>query len=417
MSSYKILLNITGSIACYKACELTSQLIQLGHEVQVVASNNALKFAGEATFEGLTGRRVLTETFKPGQMMAHIDLANWCDLSLIYPATANTINTLAFGGASNLIGSLYLALPQNTPLLIAPAMNTKMLTHHAVVKSLKSLGEQGVFILPTESGTLACGEIGEGKLLSPLITIKHILSFLKPKPLKKILITCGGTIEAIDGVRSITNFSSGNTANLIASEFIKHGHQVTLVKSVTAAITPPLKSKVVEFSNYESLQRVLRSELENTHYDGLIHAAAVSDFKVESLSIDNNTVEPDESVKLSSLNSSMSINLTRNPKLINLLKSYSKNKKLILCGFKLTQNLNNIEAKKKVDDLFKNSPADFVVHNDLNHINGPLHEFTVFNRNLNIVNTGTTKNDLSFSLLDIFNSTALEPNPLNEVNL
>ncbi|MGE3500150.1 MAG: flavoprotein [Candidatus Binatia bacterium] len=162
----RILFLLTGSIACYKACELVSRLVKRGCAVQTVASAGALRFVGEATLEGLTGRPAFTDVYRSGQVMDHIRLARWADAALLCPATANSLNRLAAGLANDAIGALYLAWEIATkPWLIAPAMNSTMWDHPATRASRQVLAAHGARLLPVGEGSLACGESGEGRLL------------------------------------------------------------------------------------------------------------------------------------------------------------------------------------------------------------------------------------------------------------
>ncbi len=172
--SKNILFCLTGSISCYKACEVISGLIKTGYSVQTVTSDSALKFIGEATLEGLTGRKVLTNTFEPGTMMSHIDLARWSDLILVCPASAKTINNLASGTLEGLIGELYLANNFRKPFLIAPSMNSEMLAHPATQENMLKLKKYGARLLDTDHGQLACGETGWGRLLNPTTILQII---------------------------------------------------------------------------------------------------------------------------------------------------------------------------------------------------------------------------------------------------
>ena len=168
MSRGKILFQLTGSIACYKACILLSRLVQEGFEVQTVVTPGALHFIGESTLEGLTSRPVLQDTYESGRNMDHIHLPQWADLALLCPATASTINRLAAGTGDDLVSTLFLAFDLKTkPYVIAPAMNQQMYHHPATQASLKKLQEWGVHTLPTGSGYQACGVVGEGRLLEP----------------------------------------------------------------------------------------------------------------------------------------------------------------------------------------------------------------------------------------------------------
>jgi phosphopantothenoylcysteine decarboxylase/phosphopantothenate--cysteine ligase len=163
MLKYNILLKITGSIAAYKSAYLISRLMQDGHNIKVVATDSALQFIGEATLEGLTANPVYTDSFEQGKMMSHINLVKWADLTIVVPATANTINKLAAGVGDSLLTSLFLAHDFCKPYVIAPAMNTAMFNHPSTQSSLTKLVSWGVNVLPTGEGYLACGDYGRGK--------------------------------------------------------------------------------------------------------------------------------------------------------------------------------------------------------------------------------------------------------------
>jgi len=161
----RILFQLTGSIACFKACDLISRLVKRGCAVQTVASPGALRFIGAATLEGLTGRPTFSDLYAAGQTMDHIHLARWADVALLCPATANSMNRLAAGLADDAIGALFLAWEvASKPYLIAPAMNAAMWDHPATRTSRERLAGFGARILPVGDGRLACGEHGEGRL-------------------------------------------------------------------------------------------------------------------------------------------------------------------------------------------------------------------------------------------------------------
>lgn len=172
--SKNILLQLTGSIACYKAAYLISQLVKAGHEVQCIATNSALEFIGNATLEGLTRKTTLNGVFEKNHHLAHIDLIKWADVLILYPASANTVNSLAAGLAPDLIGSLFLANNFKKPYWIAPAMNVNMYEHPATKSSLKKLEDWGAFIFDTEEGILACGDSGKGKLIDPVFVYDKV---------------------------------------------------------------------------------------------------------------------------------------------------------------------------------------------------------------------------------------------------
>lgn len=169
MSKFNILLHVTGSISAFKACSLASMLVKDGYSVQTTASKGALNFVGPASFEGITGKSVLTDVFggEP-DFTPHITLAQeWADLILVYPATANVINRMAAGLSDDLFGATFLANNFKNPVWIAPGMNSLMLQHPATVESMKKLEGWGCKVLPTNDGRMACGTVGPGRLLEP----------------------------------------------------------------------------------------------------------------------------------------------------------------------------------------------------------------------------------------------------------
>lgn len=174
----KILFALTGSIACFKACEVISSLTKLGHSVQTVATDSALQFIGSATLEGLTNSAVLTSSYETGKMMSHIHAVRNSDIFVICPATAHTINGLAAGTLDGILGDLYLANNFNTKILIFPAMNSQMLSHPATIEALEKLKKWGAEIYLGEEGSLACGEYGSGRLMEPTLILKKIESHL-----------------------------------------------------------------------------------------------------------------------------------------------------------------------------------------------------------------------------------------------
>jgi len=181
-SGPKILFQLTGSIACFKACDLVSRLAKRGVAVQTVASAGALRFVGAATLEGLTGRPPFTDLYESGRTMDHIRLARWANVALLCPATANSMNRLAAGLANDAIGALYLAWEiGQKPYLVAPAMNATMWDHPASRAARERLAAHGAQILPVGDGRLACGEQGEGRLLEVDELEKLVLKALETK--------------------------------------------------------------------------------------------------------------------------------------------------------------------------------------------------------------------------------------------
>jgi len=370
MSNYKILVKITGSIAAYKSAYLISKLIQAGFEVEVVVTKSALQFIGVATLEGLIHKPIYSDVFEPGKMMSHINLTKWADLTIVVPADANTISKFANGIADNLVTSLFLAHDQKKPYLIAPAMNTAMFTHPATEESMEKLSGWGIHILPTDTGNLACGDIGEGKLLEPDLIFGHICNHLNriESSEQKVLITGGGTIENIDGMRNISNMSSGRTAIKIAEHYYINGADVTLLLS-ESAINPQYDLNITRYNSFQSLKGLLQSELTSKKYDVVIHVAAVSDYSPTGIEVNGEEMKLPLEKKLESSADFFKVILSKNIKLVNNIKSWSLNADMKLIAFKLLDEQDDKRKDEELKKLFTNSEADVIVFNALSNRN------------------------------------------------
>ena len=363
MSKNKILIKITGSIAAYKVGYLISKLVQNNFEVKTVVTQSALNFIGVATLEGLTNNHVYMDTFEHGKMMSHINLTKWADLTILVPADANTINKFSSGIADNLVTSLFLAHDQSKPYLIAPAMNVWMYNHPSTKESIRKLKSWGIKVLPTEEGYLACGDIGEGKLLDSDKIFDHIkTSITKKQNGKKILITSGGTKEKIDNVRYITNLSTGNTGAAFADYFSAEGYNVTFIKSRDSKL-PENKVDIIEYDDFNSISNILKSELHDNSYHSVIHLAAISDYSPDKIIIGGIEEKLPADLKFSSVNDSITVSFKRNEKIIDKIKDWSKNDKIQLIGFKFVNAANSIDKEKIIKKLFSSSNADFIVYN------------------------------------------------------
>lgn len=366
MSKYKILFKITGSIAAYKAAYLISKLVQNNFEVQTVVSESALHFIGKATLEGLSGKAVLSDTYENGKMMNHINLVKWADLVILCPASANTINKLANGIADNLITSLFLAHDWNKPYLIAPAMNSNMYHHPITKKSLGVLESLGVKILPTDSGYLACGDIGDGKLLEPEKIYNYILmSLLNKKPKRgKILITAGATKEYIDGVRYISNISTGKTASTIAKILYENNYDISFLHGTYSEV-PDCDFTEYIYDDFESLKKQLYSLIENKKFDFIIHSSAVSDYTIDKIETEGSSFIADKNAKINSELNSLTLKLKPTEKLLNQIKRKSLNKEVVLVAFKFVEQIDSQDPFIQVEKLFHSAQADLVVLNSL----------------------------------------------------
>ncbi|MFJ8256908.1 bifunctional phosphopantothenoylcysteine decarboxylase/phosphopantothenate--cysteine ligase CoaBC [Peribacillus asahii] len=278
----KILLCVTGGIAVYKAAALTSKLTQAGASVKVIMSDSARQFVTPLTFQALSRHDVYTDTFdeKDSAVIAHIDLADWPDLILLAPATANVIGKLANGIADDMITTTLLAT--EAPVWVAPAMNVHMYAHPAVQKNMDTLRSFGYQFIEPGEGYLACGYVGKGRLEEPEMIVEHLQRFFdeedQPLPLrgKKCLITAGPTREAIDPVRFLTNHSTGKMGYALAEEAIKLGAEVTLI-SGPVHLTPPAKAHVVQVESAAEMYDAVWPFYDDA--DIVIGTAAVADYK------------------------------------------------------------------------------------------------------------------------------------------
>lgn len=375
MSKSNVLFLMTGSIACYKACHVISRLVQAGHDVQVVASAAALQFVGTATLEGLTGQPVVSDLWEKGRAMDHIHLIRKADLVIAAPATANFINRISQGLGDDLMTTLFLAHDFKKPFLIAPAMNTTMYLHPATQASLTRLKSFGVEILETASGVLACGETGFGKLLEPDLILQEVLGRLKSGiavaassavPVKtpravKVLVTAGGTREALDEVRSITNTSTGRSGALLAERLSELGADVTLLRSSAGAkASPGLPQK--EFTSFADLERELSETLKAGGFTHVIQMAAVSDYGLASTDVDGKPWPAGGKIPS---DREVTLHLKPLPKLIRRLKDWG-GPSLEVVGFKLTAGASTDERRAAAKKVLES--AAMVIGNDLSEI-------------------------------------------------
>jgi phosphopantothenoylcysteine decarboxylase / phosphopantothenate---cysteine ligase len=280
LNGKKILLCVTGGIAAYKAVALTSKLTQAGAEVKVIMSESATKFVTPLTFQALSRNDVFTDTFdeKNPKVIAHIDLADWADLVIVAPATANVIGKLANGIADNMVTTTLLAT--TAPVWIAPAMNVHMYDHPAVQKNIQQLYDYGYRFIEPSEGYLACGYVGKGRLEEPekivALVKEYFSSGKRPLAGKTVLVTAGPTREKIDPVRYITNRSSGKMGYAIAEEAAKDGANVILVSGPVNLPAP----EGVTVVNVESATDMYDAVMERySEVDVVIKTAAVVDYR------------------------------------------------------------------------------------------------------------------------------------------
>lgn len=272
----RVLLAVCGGIAAYKACEVLRGLQRAGCEVRVTMTEDATRFVGAATFEALSGAPVVTSLYEyPGSAIPHIALAEWADAAVVMPATANVLAKMASGIADDCLTTTLLACA--CPVLVAPGMNVHMWRNVATQANVSTLRERGVRFAGPDSGRLACGEVGEGKLADVGEIVAAALALLAPRDLAglRVLVNAGPTHEAIDPVRYIANRSTGKMGYAIAEAAARRGAEVTLVSGPTSLPTPAGVRRV----DVESAAQMHDAMLaEFTAADAAICSAAVADY-------------------------------------------------------------------------------------------------------------------------------------------
>ena len=280
LDNKRIVLGLSGGIACYKTAELLRRLQDQGGVADVVMTDAATHFMTPTTFQALSGRSVYTSAWdtRIPNSMAHINLTRGADAILIAPASADLIAKLVHGLADDLLTTLCLARGA-CPLLVAPAMNREMWEHPATQRNIRQLADDGVIILGPGCGDQACGETGDGRMLEPHQLLAELVAFFQPKVLagRHVLITAGPTAERIDPVRVISNRSSGKTGYALAQAAREAGATVTLVSGPTALPCP----WGVERINIESARQMHAAVMQHTgQADIFIAVAAVADWHV-----------------------------------------------------------------------------------------------------------------------------------------
>lgn len=331
-----VLIGVTGGIAAYKMAGVCSSLIKLHADVDVMMTENACNFITPITFESLTSSKCMVDTFDRNFQfdIRHISAAQKADVLLIAPATANVIGKLANGIADDMLTTTALAC--RCDKIIAPAMNTNMFVNPVVQDNIEKLKKYGWTVIPPESGRLACGAIGTGKMPSEEVLISYILRSIacnKDLSDKKVLVTAGPTCEAIDHVRYITNHSTGKMGYAIANRAMLRGADVTLITGKTQIQPPPFVNVVPVVSAEEMYNEVIENA---DSADIIIMAAAVADYRSKNVS--------DQKIKKS--DSDMEIKLERTKDILKEVCKHKRNGQFI-CGFSMeTENLIENSRKK-----------------------------------------------------------------------
>ncbi|HWT71070.1 MAG TPA: bifunctional phosphopantothenoylcysteine decarboxylase/phosphopantothenate--cysteine ligase CoaBC [Oxalicibacterium sp.] len=285
LAGKKIVLGLTGGVACYKAAELTRALVKAGASVQVVMTQAATQFITPVTMQALSGRTVHTDQWdaRIANNMPHIDLTRDADAIVIAPCSADFIFKLAHGACDDLLATLCVARPGTVPLLVAPAMNVEMWLNPATQRNVAQLKKDGIAVLGPDAGEQACGETGMGRMLEPEQLMEEIIACFQPNLLvgKSVMITAGPTFEPIDPVRGITNLSSGKMGYALARAAREAGAEVTLVSGPTA-LAAPYGVHRINVQTAEQMHDVVMSRV--SAQDVFIAVAAVADWRAKNVS-------------------------------------------------------------------------------------------------------------------------------------
>ena len=350
LTNKNIILAVTGSIAAYKIANLASMLKKLNADVTVMMTENATNFINPITFETLTGNKCLVDTFDRNfqYSVEHVSIAKKADVVMIAPASANVIAKMAHGIADDMLTTTVLAC--KCKKIVAPAMNTHMFTNEIVQDNIEVLKKYGFEIVEPDSGRLACGDIGAGKLPSEEVLLSYILKAAacqKDMVGMKVLVTAGPTREYIDPVRFITNHSTGKMGYAIAENCMRRGADVTLVTGPTS-IKKPDFVKVIDIISADDMFNAVKDNMENM--DIIIKAAAVADFTPQAY--------VDEKIKKEN-KADIGISLKKTTDILSYLGEHKKANQFI-CGFAMeTQNvIDNARGKlirKHADMIVANS--------------------------------------------------------------
>ena len=346
LNGKNILIGITGGIAAYKICDLIRRFKKNGANVKVTATPNALNFVTKLTLQNLSQNEIYVEEFDIKEWKPeHISLADEADIMLIAPATANTISKISNGIADNLLTSIACAFSKK--MIIAPAMNCNMWNNPAIKENIRVLKSRGAEILEPESGFLACGYTGKGRLCSVdkiYNSVVEALNYSDKLKGKKVVVTSGGTVEDIDPVRYISNYSSGKMGFAIANSARDMGAEVTLI--TTKDFDAPYK--IIKVKSAIDMQDALNSEFDTADY--VIMAAAVADYRVKNYS--------EQKIKKTD-SENLTLELVKNP---DILKSLCEKKShQIVVGF-CAESENLLEnAKEKISK----KGCDYLVANDI----------------------------------------------------
>lgn len=366
----RILLGITGGIAAYKAPDLIRQLTKLGAKVQPVVTENATRFTSSLSLNAVSGMETKVDLFtkEANHAMEHIDLARWADLILVAPASANFLARLANGMADDLLTTLCLAT--KAPVYLAPAMNTNMWNHKATQANIEKLRDYGYQIIEPDSGDLACGDIGVGRLPDIDLLIKEIQGVIEEEEkilqntqCQHLVITAGATQEALDPVRFLSNHSSGKMGFALAEAAHELGLKVTLI-AANSLLLAPQGVKVLRVGSAKDMLQTAQRVVKDA--DIFISAAAVADFQAKDIARNK--------IKKSPTQNTINLELIKTPDVLATI-AQDKNLRAKMIGFaaeteNLIENATNKLERKNLDAIVANDVSDTSIgfNSDLNQV-------------------------------------------------
>lgn len=369
LTGKKILIGITGAIAAYKICELIRLFKKNNAQVKVIATNNAMNFVTKTTIEALCRNPLNLNQFEIDEYKPeHISLVDWADIFLIAPISANTISKITYGICDNLLTSVFCACKK--PIIIAPCMNTGMWESSVIEQNIEMLKKRGIKVIEPETGFLACGVEGKGRLADINVifdTVKNCILQNQILKGRKIVITAGGTKEDIDAVRYIGNYSSGKMGTALADCVYKLGGQPVLISTVETN----RNYKVINVKTADEMYNIVDNEFSNA--DMLIMVAAVSDYKVKNK----------QSQKIKKNGSPLILELIENPDILKLMSEKKKPNQIVV-GF-CAESENLIEnAKLKL----QKKGCDYICANDISRndigFSSNYNEVYIIDKNLNV---------------------------------
>ena len=381
----EVILGVGGGIAAYKSCDLLRRLQERGFLVTVVPTPSSLNFVGSATWEALSGRSVTTEVFQDVHEVRHISLAKLANFIIIAPATADLIARIAHGRADDLLTNIILAA--DVPILIVPAMHPNMWNDSATIANVSTLRQRGVTVMDPEVGALTSGDTGQGRFpeTANILSAFHEIAEMRSDLLgKKVLVTAGGTREAIDPVRYIGNRSSGKQGYAIARAALQRGADVTVI-AANVVLAPITGVRTIEVSSAMQMLEKLREEFVLT--DILAMTAAIADARPSHES--SAKIKKSEYIK---------IDLVENPDLLVDILPLKKDQLII--AFAAESSHDEAEAQRKL----ASKGADILYLNDISHddiFNSETTYGEIFNLNGSVAKVAkTTKDTLAHQLLD-----------------